>query len=495
MFSQLLEIVRKVLRKMVPYKDIAQAERVELPITSEMINALDEWRQMYLNRAPWLSRNVKSLNLPSLICSEIVRQVLLELDWDISAGADENGNPKDSARAEYLKAEFARCLRDLRPKLEHGCAAGGMAVKPYPRNGHIYFDWATNWELAPVGFDGDGGMTDVVFRDSYQIGKSYYTRLERHVTDGDNVTITQRAFRSNDRNQIGAEVSLTEVPAWAELQPEVTVTAAEGQLFGWFKVASANNVDINSPLGASVYAKARGTIEEADRQYSRMLWEFEGAELAVDVDVTALKPREAGRRRPDGRPELEMPQLNDRLFRRLDLGSDDSYHVFSPAIRDESLVNGLNQLLIRIEDQCGLSRGTLSDANVEAKTATELRIIKQRSYATVAENQKALERCLRDVLRAMDKYATLYHLAPEGDWEASFTWDDSIITDSQQQMNERLSLVGQGLMSKAEFRAWYFGESKEQAEAALAEIRAERTGTLEELTLGGEDDGTEEADE
>ena len=150
------------------------------------------------------------------------------------------------------------------------------------------------------------------------------------------------------------------------------------------------------------------------------------------------------------------------------------YNVFSPTIRDTSLVNGLNQLLMRIEDQCGLARGTISDANTEARTATELRIVKQRSYATVADNQKALENCLKDVIRAMDVYATIYNLAPEGEYDVSFEWDDSIITDTEQQMNERMMLLNSGLISKAEFREWYFGETKEQAVAAVEAIAEEQ---------------------
>jgi len=126
---------------------------------------------------------------------------------------------------------------------------------------------------------------------------------------------------------------------------------------------------------------------------------------------------------------------------------------------------------MRVEDSCGLARGTLSDANQEARTATELRIVKQRTYdphrmreycisasrmmltallntatpigasivkqrtyATIADNQRALEHCLRDVVRAMDKYATMYDLAPAGDYDLSFEWDDSIITDASQQL-------------------------------------------------------------
>lgn len=478
---------------MLPYKSIEAAEHIETPLSQEMIQALDEWYDMYRNKASWLQPDtVKSLNLPAFICSEIARQVILELKWDITGVPDKDGNVPDDPRAAYLKEQFKRVFKDLRAKLEQGCGAGGFSLKPYPKAPNIYFDWTTAWELYPVSFGDEGDLTDVIFRENYQDGKTIYTRLERHTVVEGGVRITQRAFKSTNRDFIGTEVPLTEVPLWAGLQPEVMVADSGGQMFGWFRVAAANTVDINSPMGAAVFAKARDVIEQADLQYSRLLWEFEGSELAVDVDPAALRPKTNGMKGRDGQPIMETPRLNERLFRAVDLGQDETYHIFSPAIRDSSQISGLNQLLMRVEDLCGLSRGTLSDANTEARTATELRIVKQRSYATIADNQAALERCLRDVIRAMDRYATLYNLAPPGQYVATFSWDDSIITDTEQQLNERLALVAQGVMSKAEFREWYFSETPEQAKGAVQAVQEEQIGAMTDLMLAKQSvgDGT-----
>ena len=486
LFSRLLNLIRSVIHKMIPYRDIESVERIETPLSVDMINALDEWYKMYLNQATWLNADeekgeiVKSLNLPSFIASEIARQVIIELNWDITGktGDDEDSAEQSNPRAEYLKEEFERVFMDLRQKLEQGCAAGGMTLRPYPKEGHIHFAWTCDWSLYPVAFGSEGELTDVIFRDTYTEGETIYTRLERHKRDGDGVEITQRAFKSTNRESIGVEIPLTSVPQWEHLQEKVLVRNTEGQMFGWFKAATANSVDVESPMGASVYSKATDLIKEADRQYSRLLWEYEGSELAIDVDPTVLRPKktEGG--------GLEMPKLNTRLFRAVDAdkGDRDLYETFSPAIRDANLVNGLNQLLMRIEDQCGLSRGTIADANMaEARTATEMRILKQRSYATIAGNQKALETCFRDVIRAMDKFATLYNLAPEGEYDVSFDWDDSILVDKAQEMNEDLSLVASGLMGKTEFRMRHFGETKAQATQALQEIQQEQMSQMQAM--------------
>jgi len=463
---QIRQTLKRWWSRLIFYDDIARAEEVRPSLSPEMGRALALWRALYRDRAPWKRPGtVRSLNLAAAAAGEIARQVTMELDWDIRPAGG------DGARADFLKAQFAGLTRALRQKLEAGCAAGGMIVKPWPdpATGRIYFDFAMDWSLFPIAFDGEGNLVDVILPDEYRDGEVIYTRLERHRFEAGQVTITQRAFRSTREGCLGRPVPLNSVPRWAALAPEATITGVDGPLFGWFRVAAANSVDGGCPMGASVYARATEVLEQVDLQYSRLLWEFEGGELAVDVDPTALLPRPGGGE--------ALPRLNQRLFRAVDTGAEGTYQVFAPALRDASLINGLNQLLMRFEDLCGLSRGTFSDADRQARTATELRLARQRSYATVADNQRALERCLRDALRAMDRYATLYHLAPEGEWEADFRWDDSVLVDTGAQLEERLRLVAAGALGADELRAWYLGESGERARAAVAALRAGERGS------------------
>lgn len=498
-FTKLRGFIEGVLRKLITYKEVEQVANFESPLSPEMENALNEWALMYQDKAPWLAQDgVFSLGLPAFISAEIARQVVLEVKWNITAKVPEGQKPPEDGsdpmnpRAEYLKAEFKKCMdRLLREKLEVGCAAGSMVIKPYPRGGHLFFEFVMAWSMFPIAFDGSGQLTDVIFRDTYTMGKTTYTRLERHKLEHKRVkdsaepetvvTITQRCFKSQQRDAIGSECALTEVPVWADLQPKATIRNTGGKLLvGWYKVAASNNVDLDSPLGVSVFAKAKELIRDADKQYSRLLWEFEGGELAVDVDPTVLRPKNTT---TNGSKQYDAPQLNQRLFRGVDLNADETYHVFSPPLRDGSLLNGLNQILMRVEDCCGLARGTVSIPTQEAMTATQLKILRKRTYDTITGNQQALEEALRDVVHAMDVHATLAGLAPEGEYELSFEWDDSIITDTDQQLNERLALANAGVISRSELRGWYLGETDAQAQAAIAQIDAER---MQQMMMQGD---------
>ncbi|HEY4713982.1 MAG TPA: hypothetical protein VIH30_07060, partial [Aquirhabdus sp.] len=305
-----------------------------------------------------------------------------------------------------------------------------------------------------------------VFSDMRTINDKFYTRLEYHKMIDNSCVITNTAFKSTVKGSLGSKCSLTEVPSWAELEPEATIMNIEKPLFAYFKYPSANNIDPDSPLGVSCFSRAVDLIKEADEQWSQLLWEFESGKRALYVDVLAFKRDE------DGKPMLP----HKRLYRTLNVTGDVTEGLFeewTPEFREVSILNGLEEILRRIEFTCGLAYGTISNANTVDKTATELKISQQRSYSTITDAQKSLKDALDDLLYAMDVWATLNNLALRGKYEVSYEFDDSIIVDKDLQFQQDMRLVMAKLMSDVEFRMRNFGESKEQAEKMLAMIAPE----------------------
>ena len=74
----------------------------------------------------------------------------------------------------------------------------------------------------------------------------------------------------------------------------------------------------------------------------------------------------------------------------------------------------------------------------------------------------------------MNVYADLYNVTPPGEWDASFEWDDSIIVDSDEELERRILLMQNKLAGRVENRMWYFGETERQAREALAQIDKEQ---------------------
>ena len=118
------------------------------------------------------------------------------------------------------------------------------------------------------------------------------------------------------------------------MKDEIVIADVKKPLFGYFRVPNANNIDRDSPLGVSVYSRAVDTIKQADEQWNRMLWEFQGTELSLDISSAAFEP--------DGNGGVKIPKRYQRLFRALDVGEMERplYQVFSPAIREEPIYKG-----------------------------------------------------------------------------------------------------------------------------------------------------------
>ena len=352
-------------------------------------------------------------------------------------------------------------------------------------NAEIEFDYVQADRFFPLSFDANGKVIEAAFIQT-KVDKAkerVYLRLEYHKLEKRTVTVENLAFESTDMSlansnsiksasNLGKQIPLTAVPEWASLQPKTVIEGVDRLLFAYFRMPEANTVDPYSPLGVSGYSRVIQLIKDADMQYSRLLWEYEAGEMAIDVDRDALKFFTD----PKGEGYTKLPEKQERLFRKVDLNTEDTYEVFAPNLRDASIVNGLNTIFMRIEDSIGLSRGTISDVNTqEAKTATELKILKQRSYATNADIQTALQDALSDVVYVMDVYCTLYDVTPPGEYEVSFEWDDSILVDSESELSKRITLMQNGIASKLETRMWYYGETENQARAALMQVEEEAT--------------------
>ena len=99
-----------------------------------------------------------------------------------------------------------------------------------------------------------------------------------------------------------------------------------------------------------------------------------------------------------------------------------------------------------------------------------MKILKQRAYITIQRNQEALEQALDDAVYAMDVLTTLYELAPDGIYTTTTDWNDSILTDADTELSQKLQLLDANILGKAEVRAWYTGEDEETAAQKIEDI-------------------------
>lgn len=454
MFEKIKEWFLRGIDKMLSKSTIEEALKVKTAISNEMDKAMNLWLKIFTNNAPWLNEEVGSLQLGASIAEEFARLITLEMKSEVTG----------SARADYINEVYQKVLEDLKSHLALYNAVGGGFFKPYVKNNRFYIDYIPQTDCKPLKFDNAGNITSMVFSSQITKGDKIYTRLETHTLQDTNYIIENKVYvtESYNSSMLGRATSLSEVAEWSELSERTIIQNIEIPLFAYYKVPLSNNIDTKSCLGVSVYHKAIDSIRKADTQASRLDYEYESAERSVYADIDALRNK-------DGK------ETRSKIVKTLNTGEDGFYEEFSPQLRDEGFIRGQNKIKQEIEFQCNLAYGTISDPSQVDKTATEINASKQRSYASVSQMQKSLEYALKHLVKILDIYCDLYELAPDGEYEVSAEWDDSIIVDTESEQRIRLQETNLGLGSKLDYLMWRYGLTEEQAQEKLDRIKQEKS--------------------
>lgn len=449
-------IVNTVKRFFFPQAVAEREFGVSPAVSLTMEQHIALWYAMFVNTPPWQNCDVKAVGLPAAICREVTRPALVEFTANITG----------SKRADYLDGAFQTARENFSKALELGLAMGGVAFKPYIYGDKILVDITGAGGFQPTKFDPSGRCIAGVFKDKpVKVNGKYYVRLESHVLDGTTYTIRNKAYYSDSAGTVGGEAPLTAVPEWAEIEPEVSIQNMEGPLFAYFKPPIANTADTNSPCGMSIYGDAATVelIKQADEQWERLRWEYKSSERKVLMDGTSST--------------AEM--FNKRLFEvGLFSPNGDFFQHIEPQIRDDAIYRGFQNTLRRVEFNIGLSYGDISDPQTIEKTATEIRSGKQRKYVLISSIQTALEHTFDALIYAMDVYASLYNLAPAGDYEAVYDWGDSILDDQETKDKEfarDMQLMAAGVLNDFEVRMKYKNEDEATAKAALPKMQGMTT--------------------
>ena len=457
MFNTIKEFIRKVVSKIFNKETIQKAVNVDIAMSNEMYNKKQLWQQIYEDKAPWLSNTVSSMNVGAGVASELARLVTIEFQSEISNN-------------DFLNKEYQAVIDNIRNYTEFACAGGGVCFKPYVSDGHIEVDVVQAINFFPTAYNSRGEITGCILPETMTKGDTTYIRIEYHNFNNGEHTIINRAFKQKNlgnfnmaTQSLGDEIPLAEVEEWANITPEFTIRNLERPLFSYFKMPLANTIDSTSPEGVSVYARvAKDLLKKVDEQYSRIIWEFESKETAIDASKDFFKKDN------EGNPIL--PTGRERLYRALDIDPNadktSGWNIYSPEIRDTSMFNGLNELIRQVEFLCGLATGTISKPLESDKTATEVKMSRQRSYQMVKDIQKSLRVALEGLIYAMQVWSQIAKLPVKPvDIEKDVSWnfDDSIIVDKDSELASMFADASAGIIDNVYYIMKKYGVDEKTA--------------------------------
>jgi A118 family predicted phage portal protein len=262
---------------------------------------------------------------------------------------------------------------------------------------------------------------------------------------------------STQEGELGQRIPLISVQEWAGLVDTYT----------HYEVEEPWIIEHVSPRnGMAIFDLALDLFRKIDELESIKEWEFKGSELAIDASIDLFMTRDK-----DKKGRTVMPKGKERLYRTYEGAVEDiPMKVFNPDPRDEAYARGIDDLKRSVEDTCEVARGTISDVQFQAKTATEIETTEQVTFTTIADEQDRTEDTLRRTVITMADVAWRFGLAPRypiDSLDMGFDWDDSIITDRETEFKEKLQLFDRGIVADYQIKAWYEGISEDQAKEEL----------------------------
>lgn len=444
-------------KKMFFKSDAKRIFDVDILLSDTMDMAIRTWNQIYAGHPNWVDKDnhVKTIDFAKSVSSETARLACLDLSIKVSG----------SARAVYLQSVIDNMFGKIREYVERGCVNGTIILKP---NGDG-IDCFDPQRFLPTEVDGNGNIRAGIFFDFYEQSKKYYKRLEYHRFADDGVyLISNRCFISESSTSLGTETDITKTP-WKELMPDVGIENIEKPLFAVFKTPMANNIDIASPLGMSIFAEAMEELKDLDVAYSRNAKEiydskrtvladerlFEGKAIMVDGEIVRVKPK--------------MP---DYIRNVLSEGQENFYQEINPNLNTDTRVKGINNILSILAYKCGYSNGYFSfDSMTGIQTATGVEASQQRTIQFIKDVRDKLEMTMDDLIYAIDKYADLYDLSPVGVYEVEYGFGD-ICYNYEEDKKTWWGYVQAGKVPAWMYFVKFENMSEDEAKAMQAEIEA-----------------------
>ena len=441
--------------------DIGKVFGVELISSDEMNNALKRWDDISTGKPPWKNEGdeIDTINMAKHVADYRAKLTMLDIGIAVSG----------SARADFLQTLADDLLKRLPEKLPEADRLGGIIIK---WNGETW-DFVLPGEFGITAKNNNGEIEGAIFASHTTEGNSHFTRLEYHRFEGNDENgrvyrITNKAFKNQfvgeGKYNLGRPVALQSVAAWANMIEEASISKLEKPLFAYFRIPGANTVDPASPLGLSVFANAQHELKALDIAISRKDSEVEDSKHITFVGQALIQNAQ--------NKGIELPRFVKGLGMGLNDGEVSAIHEHVPTLLTDQRIKDINFNLSLVGVKCGFSEGVfVMDGQTGVITATQVESDDRDTIQTIKTDRDALQDALQQAFYGADALATLYGLAPLGEYEVNYSFGDITYNYEEDKAAWR-AYVAQGWVPKWLYFVKFEKMSEEEAKALTAEADA-----------------------
>lgn len=252
----------------------------------------------------------------------------------------------------------------------------------------------------------------------------------------------------------------------------ITATGTQIPFFQCIRPFVANNDDIDSPMGISVYANAIDEAEGVDLAYDGLCTENKNGKLRTFVDKRLTKYVDGS--------EKPVFDNSDDFFYQIGNGEEQTnkpFEFYAPTLRSDAYFNSVNNALNLFSIKVGFGTNHYRFNQSGLSTATQVISDNQEKYQSTKKHEILLNDALVGAVRALVYICNHfgdgeYNFVDEDDLNIEIKFDDSVIEDKEAQKMADRQDVSMGVMSKAEFRSKWYGEDLETATKVINEIQA-----------------------
>ena len=344
----------------------------------------------------------------------------------------------------------------------------GALVEYLGQDDKIIIDYIRADMIYPLAWE-NGDITECAFGSNRKVDGKECIYIQMHVLENGKYTIKNRLVDSES----GTELEMDGI------EPEV-LTSSENPLFQIITPNIVNNVDLDCPMGISVYANAIDQLKGADLIYDSYCNEFDLGKKRILVPASMAKVKLSS----DGTMQ-PIFDSNDTTFYAMADDSLTELKEIDMNIRAEEHEKGLQRGLNLLSSKCGLGNDRYSFEKGTAKTATEVISEKSDLYQNLKKNEIPLKSALIGMVKG------IAFLTGKGDVDVDIDFDDSIIEDNNAVVDRNIQLVSAELKSRVSAIMEIDKCDEKEAQAELGKIRKESSVGGNEADMFNMDDGNQ----
>ena len=227
-----------------------------------------------------------------------------------------------------------------------------------------------------------------------------------------------------------------------------------------------NNIDLDSPMGLSVYANAIDNLKSVDQAFDACIRDVVTGQRIILMNKCLLTTDEAGRPIvPQDVKQTYMQFFGDEAS----AGVGEFIKEFTPKLNSTELDAELQNQLNMLSFKCGLGIHYYNFDRAGGITATQYAGERQDFVRNVKRMNVGIADTIASIVRVvLELGANVLQNGVDASAKVDVTMPDGIVEDDTKEREQDRLDVKDGIMSKAEYRAKWYGETLEEAELHIA---------------------------